>query len=162
MQETWVWSQIWEDPPCCGATKLVHRDYWACALGPESCSYWAHMLQPLKPVRLGAGSLQQEGPLQWEAKGPLSNEDSAQPKIDKIIFLIQCFKKRISSRDNHMYSTTPPVFTGMILCETHTHPQSHTHDHTHTWSHGPTAIIFCLQSTKAEHILDGCPWKWLK
>ena len=38
MQETWVWSLIWEDPTCCGATKPVHHKYWTCALEPRSHS----------------------------------------------------------------------------------------------------------------------------
>ena len=29
MQETWVWSLVWEDPMCCRATKPVHHNYWA-------------------------------------------------------------------------------------------------------------------------------------
>ena len=40
MQETQVWSLVWEDPTC-GATKPMHHDYWACALEPGSCSCWS-------------------------------------------------------------------------------------------------------------------------
>ena len=36
-------------PTCCGTTKPVHHSYWACALEPENCNYWAHMLQLSKP-----------------------------------------------------------------------------------------------------------------
>ena len=64
MQETRVWSLVWEDPTCCRATKPVHHNYWACALEPGSCNYWAPV--PLKPVRPRAHPLQQEEPLQWE------------------------------------------------------------------------------------------------
>ena len=49
MQETWVQSLIREDPTCCGATKLICHNYWACALEPASHNYWAHVLQLLKP-----------------------------------------------------------------------------------------------------------------
>ena len=31
MQETWVWSLICEDSTCCGATKPVRHNHWACA-----------------------------------------------------------------------------------------------------------------------------------
>ena len=34
MQGTWVRALVWEDPTCCGATKPVHHNYWACALEP--------------------------------------------------------------------------------------------------------------------------------
>ena len=52
MQETWNWSLIWEDSTCHRATKLVCHNYWVCALEPESCNYWAHLLQILKPACL--------------------------------------------------------------------------------------------------------------
>ena len=45
-------SLIQEDPTCCGATKPVHHNYWACALEPASHNYWACMPQLLKPAHL--------------------------------------------------------------------------------------------------------------
>ena len=51
MQGTWVRSLVWEDPPCRGATKPMHHNYWACALGSASHNYWAHVPQLLKPER---------------------------------------------------------------------------------------------------------------
>ena len=67
MKETWVWSQIWEDLTYCGSTKPMHRNFWACALEPGSCNYWAHVLQLLKPACPRACAPQQEKPPQWEA-----------------------------------------------------------------------------------------------
>ena len=52
MQQTWVLSLAWEDPICRGATKLVHHNYWACALEPARHSYWARAPQLLKPACL--------------------------------------------------------------------------------------------------------------
>ena len=52
MQGTWVWALVQEDPTCGGATKPVHGNYWACALGPTSHNYWAHVPQLQKPARL--------------------------------------------------------------------------------------------------------------
>ena len=52
MQETWVPALVQEDPTCCGATKPVRHNYWACALEPASHNYWAHVPQLLKPARL--------------------------------------------------------------------------------------------------------------
>ena len=52
MQGTWVQSLVQGDPTCCGATKPVHHNYWACALEPASHNYWAHVPQLLKPVHL--------------------------------------------------------------------------------------------------------------
>ena len=48
MQGTLVQALVGEDPTCCGATKPVCRNYWACALEPESHNYWAHVPQLLK------------------------------------------------------------------------------------------------------------------
>ena len=36
MQKTWVRSLVWEDLTSGKAAKPVHRNYWACALEPES------------------------------------------------------------------------------------------------------------------------------
>ena len=49
MQETQVRSLVQEDPTCCGATKQVDHNYWACAPEPEGRNCWAHKLQLLKP-----------------------------------------------------------------------------------------------------------------
>ena len=54
MHGTRVWALVQEDPTCCGATKPVHHNYWACALEPVSHNYWARMPQLLKPKRLDA------------------------------------------------------------------------------------------------------------
>ena len=77
MQGTRVWALVWEDPTCRGATRPVRHNYWACALEPV---------------------LHNEKPPQWEARTPQwkvaptrhnkrelarSNEDPAQPKINK-------------------------------------------------------------------------------
>ena len=41
-------SLVEEDPTCHGAPKPVCHSYWACALGPGSCSYWTlHALEPM-------------------------------------------------------------------------------------------------------------------
>ena len=52
MQGTWVRALVREDPTCCGATKPVRHNYWACSLEPTSHNYWAHVPQLLKPVCL--------------------------------------------------------------------------------------------------------------
>ena len=57
-QETQVRALVQEDPTCRGATKPVHHNYWA------------HVPQLLKPTRPRARALQQEKPLQWEARAP--------------------------------------------------------------------------------------------
>ena len=45
----------------------LYHNFWACALEPGNCSYWALVLQALKPVRPRACGQLQEKPLQWEA-----------------------------------------------------------------------------------------------
>ena len=73
MQGTGLRYLVWEDLTCCGATKPVHHNYWACVpqvpkpacprarapqllsprtLGPVCSNCWARMLQLLKPVCL--------------------------------------------------------------------------------------------------------------
>ena len=52
MQGTRVQSLVQEDPTCCGPTKPMHHNYWACALEPVSHNYWAHVPQLLKPTCL--------------------------------------------------------------------------------------------------------------
>ena len=84
-------NQVQEDPTCCGATKPRSHNNWACALEPASRNYWV----PGPRARA-----QQEKSLQWEVhaaqlesspcspqleKSPWSNEDSAQPKINKFL-----------------------------------------------------------------------------
>ena len=50
MQGTWVWSPVWEDSTCWGATKPVCHNHWACSLEPTSPNYQACELQLLKPT----------------------------------------------------------------------------------------------------------------
>ena len=71
MQGTRVWSLVWEDPICRGATKPVCHNYWSCTLEPVShndwslCTlepvhhnHWAHIPQLLKPTGSRAHMLQ--------------------------------------------------------------------------------------------------------
>ena len=46
---TRVRALVQEDPTCCGATKPVCHNYWACALQPASHNYGAREPQLLKP-----------------------------------------------------------------------------------------------------------------
>ena len=70
MQGTRVWALVGEDPTCCGATKPVRHNYWACVprahepqlLSPRATTTEAHVLRARAP--------QQEKPLQWEAHAP--------------------------------------------------------------------------------------------
>ena len=75
MQGARVWALVQEDPTRHGATKPVCHDYWACALEPASHNNWVCKPQQLSPqattTEAGvprAHALQQEKPLQWEAR----------------------------------------------------------------------------------------------
>ena len=70
MQGTQVQALVREDPTCCGATKPMRHNYWACALEPVSHNYWAHVPQLLKPARLEPVLRNKEKPPQWEARAP--------------------------------------------------------------------------------------------
>ena len=52
MQGTWVRALVRKGPTCCGATKPVRHNYWACTLKPASHNYWARVPQLLKSTRL--------------------------------------------------------------------------------------------------------------
>ena len=52
MQGTRVRALVREDPTCCGATKPMHHNYWACALELMSHNYWAGVPQLSKPICL--------------------------------------------------------------------------------------------------------------
>ena len=43
-------------------TKPVHHGYWACALEPASCTYWAREPHPLKPKGLEPGLYKRSRP----------------------------------------------------------------------------------------------------
>ena len=62
MQGTRVRALVREDPTCCGTTKPVHHNYWACALESVSHNYWAREPRARAP--------QQEKPPQQEAHAP--------------------------------------------------------------------------------------------
>ena len=71
MQSTQVWSLVWEDPTCRGATK------------PVCHNYWAHMPQLLKPAGPKACAPQQEKPPQQEACAPQLESSPHLPQLEK-------------------------------------------------------------------------------
>ena len=60
MQQTQVRALVREDPTCCGATKPMHHNYWACALEPASHNYWARVPQLLSPLAYSPCSSRRE------------------------------------------------------------------------------------------------------
>ena len=42
-KKTWVRYLVWKDPTCCGATKPVYHNYWACTLEPILCKQRSHV-----------------------------------------------------------------------------------------------------------------------
>ena len=69
MQETWVWSLIWEDLTCHGAIKPVHHNHWACALELA-----------VTTIEACAPQLESSPHYPQLEKSLGSNEDPAQPK----------------------------------------------------------------------------------
>ena len=65
MQGTGVQALVREDRTCCGATKPVCHNYWACE--PQLLSLRATTTEARMP---GAHAPQQEKPPQWEARAP--------------------------------------------------------------------------------------------
>ena len=83
MQETQVWSLVWGDSTCQGATKPVCHNCWACAL--ESRNYWAPVPRAHAPQQ---ESHCNEKPTQHTERAPLTatrdslckEQHPAQPK----------------------------------------------------------------------------------
>ena len=102
--QMWVWSLTQEDPTCCGATQPVCCNFWACALGSRSPNHWSpHMPEPV-PCNKRSHSKWEARELQlesspcspqlfhmlefvWDWGSTHSNEETAQPKINKYIKL---------------------------------------------------------------------------
>ena len=90
MQGTQVWALVREDPTCCGATKPICHNYWACALEPASHNYWARVPQLLSPHATTTEALvprarapQEEKPPQWEALTLQRRADPHSPQLEK-------------------------------------------------------------------------------
>ena len=82
IQETQVWSLVWEDSTCHRATKPPCCNYWTHALEPMSRNYQAHM-PLLKPAHPTACALQQEKPPQWEARAPKLETSPGLSQLEK-------------------------------------------------------------------------------
>ena len=105
MQDTRVPSLMWEDPSCWRATKPMGHNYSACALEPESCNYWVHVLQLLKPIcpRSMFHNKETEKPLQWEARVLQLENSPCLPQLEK----------SLCSGVGHDWATSLSLFTFM-------------------------------------------------
>ena len=79
----------WGDSICCRATKSVCHNYWAHALEPTHCSYGSPHPTARAPqqeavaMRSQCTAMREWPRLPQPEKRPQSNEDPAQPKINK-------------------------------------------------------------------------------
>ena len=114
MQGTRVWSLVWEDPTCRGATES------------EDHNYWAHMLQLLDPAHLGTRALQ-ERPLQSEAHTPQLARSPHSPQLEKSLHVAmktQCsqkINKYMFLKVNNLFFPTHPLYIPSPVCIT-AHP----------------------------------------
>ena len=83
MQGTRVRALVWEDPTCCGTTKPVRHNYWACALKPTSHNYWAHVPQLLKPTRSRARAPQQRETTAMRSLRTATKHSPRSPQLEK-------------------------------------------------------------------------------
>ena len=72
MQETQVQSLVQEDPTCQETTKLMHHNHWARTLQQDK-----------SPQRDPVHRNEEQPHLLQPEKAVCSNEDSAQPKVNK-------------------------------------------------------------------------------
>ena len=70
MQGTRVRAPVREGLTCCGATKPMHHNYWACALEPASHNCWSPRATTTEARAPRVCAPQQEKPPQWEARAP--------------------------------------------------------------------------------------------
>ena len=92
MQGIQVWSLVWKDSTCLGATKPLCLNDRAWALEPTNHSFWAcvQLLKPalLEPVLLSRRSHHNEKPVHRNWRKPwCSNKDPVQPQV--IIMIIK-------------------------------------------------------------------------
>ena len=85
-----LWSSGWESMvqgiPVHGATTPVCHNYWALALEPVKCNYWANepqLLKPAHPATSEACAVQQEKSLQWEVSAPQRESSPCLPQLEK-------------------------------------------------------------------------------
>ena len=85
-----LWSSGWESMvqgiPVHGATTPVCHNYWALALEPVKCNYWANepqLLKPAHPATTEACAVQQEKPLQWEVSAPQRESSPCSLQLEK-------------------------------------------------------------------------------
>ena len=93
IQETQVRTLIWEDPTCWGTTEPVSHNYWACEPAPEPGSTATEACAPSSQCSATGEATPMRSPRtttesspcspQLGKKNPWSNEDPAQPKINK-------------------------------------------------------------------------------
>ena len=74
MQETQVQSLVREDPTCCGATKLVHHNYWACVLEPGNGRKRSHQNEKLVHSSCNLLALTREKPVQQRRPSATKNK----------------------------------------------------------------------------------------
>ena len=107
MQGTWVRALVPEDPTCCGATKPMCHNYWACAWEPQLLSPRAATTEACSPR---ARAPQQEKPPQWEALHTTTKSRPCSPQLEKArvqqrrpntaknkIYKINLYKKKLSN-----------------------------------------------------------------
>ena len=80
MQGTRVQALVQEDPTCCGATKPVCHNYWARV--PQLLSLRATTTEACVSR---ACALQQEKPLQWEARAQQQRVAPCSPQLEKAL-----------------------------------------------------------------------------
>ena len=98
MRETQVWSPVWEDPTCHRATKPVSHVLSLCSRA-KSHNYWSPcIVNPMLHNKRSPCIATQSSPCSWQLEKNLhSNEDPAQPKINKMFKNLKIFNMLLLS-----------------------------------------------------------------
>ena len=117
MQGTRVRALVWEDPTCCGATRPVSHNYWACASG--ACAPNKRGRDSERPAH------RDEGWPPLAATPSHRNEDPTQPKINKL-------KKKKKSN----WVTVRPLLSLWVSMSSYVVKQADQHCPCHGWCVG--------------------------
>ena len=126
MQDTQIWSPVWEDATCHLTANPVCSKYWACALGPGNHNYWAQaprtcalqQEQAGRSLQWKAWTLQQSHPHFPQLQKRLySNEDPEQPKINELYIKNTCHTLNyLNAHQNPIANTFLPQNPWPGLC----------------------------------------------
>ena len=166
MHRTWIWSLLWEDSICCGATKPKYHNYWGCELQLLSPS--AVITEACEPVLRSKKSclqlqsspnllqLEKASVQQWRpSTAKQTNKTQKKPTCDLITHLLKTIQWLASVRGKKKSKHDPQSSTAWSdpclllyrhLCSSHRPPRCSS-DRRVCFSLRPLCLLFPLPET---------------